>query len=95
MRRDTIIIGEKINGAIPGVKRAIESKDEEYIRSLAILQTEAGTEYLDICASTEPQLEEEALLWLMAVVQEAVDKPLRIDSPNPGIFELQRMAQYL
>ncbi|KGK91318.1 methyltetrahydrofolate:corrinoid methyltransferase [Desulfosporosinus sp. HMP52] len=82
-----IIIGEKINGTIPSVKKAIEQKDEEFIRDLALRQTEAGADYLDICASTSPEIEEETLIWLMHIVQNAVDTPLCIDSPNPLIIE--------
>lgn len=37
-----IIIGEKLNGAIPVVKKAIEEKDEAFIRDRAIAQAEAG-----------------------------------------------------
>ena len=82
-----IIIGEKINGSIPSVKKAIEQKDEEFIRKLAIKQAETGADYLDICASTAPEVEVETLKWLMDIVQNAVDKPLCIDSPNPRILE--------
>ncbi len=82
-----IIIGEKINGTIPGVKKAIQEKDEAYIRDLAIRQTEAGAHYLDICASTKPEIEAETLVWLMNIVQDAVDTPLCIDSPNPRVIE--------
>ena len=71
-----IIIGEKINGTIPSVKKAIEQKDEEFIRNLAIKQAEAGADYLDICASTAPDVEVDTLLWLMDIVQNAVDTPL-------------------
>lgn len=37
-----IIIGEKLNGAIPSVKKAINEKDEDFIRDRAIAQAEAG-----------------------------------------------------
>jgi 5-methyltetrahydrofolate--homocysteine methyltransferase len=77
-----IIIGEKINGTIPSVKKAIEAKDEGFIRNLAVQQAEAGADYIDVCASTSPDLEVETLKWLMDIVQSAVDTPLCIDSPN-------------
>lgn len=67
-----IIIGEKINGTIPSVKKAIEQKDEEFLRSLAIRQAEAGADYLDVCASTAPDVEVDTLIWLMDIVQNAV-----------------------
>ena len=52
-----IIIGEKINGTIPGVKRAIQERDEQYIVNLAVKQAEAGADYIDICADAMPEFE--------------------------------------
>lgn len=82
-----IIIGEKINGTIPSVKKAIEERDEDFIYNLAVKQAEAGADYIDVCAGTAPDVEVETLKWLMDVVQDAVDKPLCIDSPNPKTIE--------
>lgn len=82
-----IIIGEKINGTIPGVKKAIENRDEQFIRDLAIKQVEAGAHYIDVCASTAPEFEVQTLKWLMEIVQDAIDTPLCIDSPNPRAIE--------
>lgn len=82
-----IIIGEKINGSIPVVKEAIEKKDVAFIANLAVKQTEAGASFIDVCASTAPECEIETLKWLMDVVQDAVDTPLCIDSPNPRVIE--------
>lgn len=82
-----IIIGEKINGTIPSVKQAIEERNEDFIRELAIKQTEAGAHYLDVCAGTNPEIEEETLRWLMDIVQDTVDTPLCIDSPNAQTIE--------
>ena len=78
-----IIIGEKINGAIRAVKKAIEEKDAEFIRNRAIKQAEAGADYIDICASTTPDIEIDTLKWLIEIVQDAVEIPICIDSPNP------------
>ena len=82
-----IIIGEKINGTIPGVKKAIEERDEAFIRNLAVRQTEAGAAFNDVAAGTAPEKEVETLIWLMDIVQDAVDTPLSIDSPNAGAIE--------
>lgn len=82
-----IIIGEKINGSIPAVKRAIEGKNAALIRSLAIRQAEAGADYIDICAGTAPEKEPETLRWLMDIVQDTVAIPLCIDSPNARVIE--------
>ena len=50
-------------------------------------QAEAGADYIDVCAGTIPEIEVETLKWLMDIVQDAVDKPLCIDSPNPKTIE--------
>lgn len=81
-----ILIGEKINGAIPAVAAAIKDKNADIIRNLAIMQTDAGADYLDICAGTEPQLEYDTLKWLLDVVQSVTELPLCIDSPNPEML---------
>lgn len=82
-----IIIGEKINGTIPSVKNAIAERNEEFIRNLALKQTEVGADYLDVCASTAPEYEVETLIWLMNLVQDTVDTPLCIDSPNANVIK--------
>jgi cobalamin-dependent methionine synthase I len=80
-----IIIGEKINGAIPAVAEAIAKRDAQAIKELAISQTEAGANYIDVCASTNVEVELETIKWLIDIVQEAVDTPIAVDSPNAEI----------
>lgn len=82
-----IIIGEKINGTIPVVKEAIEKRDAAFIADRAIKQAQAGADYIDVCASTAPEIEIDTLKWLMDVVQDTTDVPLSIDSPNPRVIE--------
>lgn len=82
-----IIIGEKINGAIPSVAAAIENRDEAFIRNLARIQTEAGAQYLDVCAGTAQDKELATLEWLLDIVQDEADLPICVDSPDPNILE--------
>ncbi|MDR0601047.1 MAG: methyltetrahydrofolate cobalamin methyltransferase [Treponema sp.] len=82
-----IIIGEKINGSIPNMAKAIAEKNEDYIRNLAKRQSQAGANFIDVCASVQPDLEYETLKWLIGLVQEVTDTPISVDSPNPKIFE--------
>ncbi|MCO5385641.1 MAG: methyltetrahydrofolate cobalamin methyltransferase [Desulfosporosinus sp.] len=77
-----IIIGEKINGAIPSVAKAIAAKDADLIRKLAKDQSEAGAAFIDVCASVENSIELETIKWLIDLVQEVTDTPIAIDSPN-------------
>ena len=78
-----IIVGEKLNGSIPSVKKAIEERDEQKIRSLAVSQEEAGADYLDVCASVPEAIEEETLKWMLELVQEESGLPICLDSPSP------------
>lgn len=77
-----IIIGEKINGAIPGTAKAIAQRDAEFIRHLAQIQTAAGVDYIDVCASVENNVELETMKWLIDIVQEVTETPIAVDSPN-------------
>lgn len=88
-----IIIAEKINGTIPSVGKAIEEHNEEFIRDLAVRQSEAGADYLDVSASTAPEIEEKTMRWLIDIVQEVSDKPLCIDSPDPAL--LKKLMPYV
>lgn len=79
-----IIIGEKINGSRKQVAQAIAHRDVAAIEGLAIKQSEAGADWLDVNAGTHPDQEVDALLWLIEVIQSVVDTPLCLDSANPA-----------
>lgn len=78
-----IIIGEKINSTLKAVRPAMENYDAAAIKDLAKRQYEAGATYIDVNAGMFINDEPERLEWLVKTVQEAVDAPLAIDSPNP------------
>lgn len=79
-----IIIGEKINGAIPSVQKAITEKDGDFIRARAVMQAQAGADFIDVHASRKEQ-ESEILGWMIEQVQEVTDVPICIDSPDPEV----------
>lgn len=81
-----IIIGEKINGAIPSVKQAIADRNADLIRERTIAQDQAGAHFLDCAPSTAPELEYDAMVWLIDTMQSVTDKPLCIDSPNAQLL---------
>lgn len=76
-----IIIGEKINGAIPSVAKAIAEKNEDWIRDLAIRQTDGGADFIDVCSSVVDK-DVETLKWLIDLVQGVCDTKICIDSPS-------------
>lgn len=77
-----LIIGEKINSSRKDIKDIVESKNKEFIQGLAQKQVEGGAQMLDLNIGTIRKSEPENMKWLVKTVQEAVDVPLCIDSPN-------------
>ena len=81
-----IIIGEKINGAIPSVKQAIAEKNEALILERTLAQAKAGADFLDCAPSTATEIEYETMVWLIGLMQGCTDVPLCIDSPNARLL---------
>lgn len=81
-----IIIGEKINGAIPSIKQAIAERNEDLIVERTIAQTKAGANFLDCAPSTATDIEYDTMVWLIDLMQGASDVPLCIDSPNARLL---------
>ena len=78
-----LAIGERINTVRKTVLEAYERKDSEFFRQEAIRQAEAGADVIDINAGTDITVEPKNMAWAVSVVQDAIDLPLCIDSPNP------------
>lgn len=81
-----IIIGEKINGAIPSIKEAIAQRNEALIIERTKAQAEAGANYLDCAPSTSTDVEYETMVWLIQLMQGVTEVPLCIDSPNASLL---------
>ncbi|MDA8220989.1 methyltetrahydrofolate cobalamin methyltransferase [Desulfosporosinus sp.] len=82
-----LIIGELINTSRKAIKEAVENRDAAYIQQVAKEQVEAGANYVDINCGTMVFNEVEVMEWLVNTVQEVVQAPLCIDTPNPVAME--------
>lgn len=82
-----IIVGELINASRKPIAAAIEAQDAEAIKKIAREQHEAGSDYIDVNAGTFVGKEADYLEWLVKNVQEVVDGPCCIDSPDPRAIE--------
>ncbi len=78
-----LIVGEKINASLKGISEAVRSKDRVFIQDLAKRQINAGANALDVNVGTSLTSEAEDMRWMVKAVQEVVNCPLLIDSPNP------------
>lgn len=88
-----LIIGEKINSSRKNIQEMVGGKNKEFIQELARKQVEGGAQMLDLNIGTIRKNESENMKWLVKIVQEAVDVPLCIDSPNPEAIK-QGLAVY-
>ena len=80
-----IIIAEKLNGSIPSCGKAIAARDEAYIKKIAKQQADAGSSFIDVCASVNIG-ELETMKWMIDLVQSVTDLPISVDSPDVNVI---------
>ena len=82
-----LIVGELINASRKAIAEAIEKQDSAAIQTVAADQHQNGADYIDVNAGVFVGKEVEYLKWLVETVQETVDGPCSIDSPDPKAIE--------
>lgn len=85
-----IIVGEKINASQSAVCDIIVQRDAQGLVELARRQADAGAHYIDVNVGTgngSREDEMEAMDWAIRTIAESVDKPLCVDSADPGVLE--------
>jgi 5-methyltetrahydrofolate--homocysteine methyltransferase len=78
-----LVIGERINSSRKVIESAIRDQDAEFITSEARDQVDAGAHVIDVNTATLMEGEVESLKWAIQLIQDLVDIPICIDSPNP------------
>ncbi|KLU62722.1 5-methyltetrahydrofolate:corrinoid/iron-sulfur protein co-methyltransferase [Peptococcaceae bacterium CEB3] len=82
-----LIIGELINTSRKAIKPAVEQRDSAFIQNLAQKQVDAGAHYVDVNCGTLVHDEVQTMEWLVDTVQEAVSRPLCLDTPRAEAME--------
>ena len=77
-----ILIAEAINIMSKTIGPAIKERDAEPIKKLAVAETEAGVDYLDLNIGPARKSGDEIMDWLVNTVQGASDLPLSLDTSN-------------
>lgn len=91
---DIGVIGERINPTGKRrMKEALQSGNYDYILSLAIEQTQAGAQILDVNAGLPEINEAEILQHIISDLQAVTSLPLQIDSAVPAVIE-QAIRRY-
>lgn len=83
-----LVVGERINTSRKSILKAVQERDSRFIQEEAIQQVKAGANIIDVNAGTMREEEVASLEWLVKTVQEVVDVPLSLDSPDPAAIEI-------
>lgn len=82
-----LIIGERINASRKSIAEAISTRNVAFIQNEAKAQAMAGADYIDVNAGTFVGEEAKHLHWIIETIQEIIDLPLCIDSPDPSVIK--------
>ena len=82
-----LFVGELINASRKSIAKAIEEQDINVIQEAAKGQFANGASYIDVNAGVFGDDELTYIKWLVETVQQSVDAPCCIDSPNPKAIE--------
>jgi 5-methyltetrahydrofolate corrinoid/iron sulfur protein methyltransferase len=82
-----IVIGERINVMTKVLGAAMKTRDKKPIQEMAIAETKAGAEYLDLNLGPARRGGPELTQWIIKAVEEVSDLPLFIDTSNVEAIE--------
>jgi 5-methyltetrahydrofolate corrinoid/iron sulfur protein methyltransferase len=82
-----LLIGENLNVMVKKIGTAMKDKDPKPIQELAIAETEAGVDYIDINLGPARKGGGELMEWVVKIVQEVVDTPFYLDTINAEAIE--------
>ena len=82
-----LLMGESINGTRKQVAEAIQARDVEFIKTLAVDQVEAGASVLDVNGGVAGGDEIADMTWLIETVMGVTDMQLMVDSASAAVLE--------
>ncbi len=82
-----ITIAESINIMSKTIGPAIRERNKAPIQKMAVEETEAGADYLDLNLGPARKAGDEVMEWLVKTVEEVSDLPLFLDTTNPVAIE--------
>src|SRR4030042_44484 len=80
-------IGENLNVMGKSIGAAMKDRDPKPIQELAIAETKAGVDYIDINLGPARKGGGELMEWVVKTGQEVVDTPLYLDTINTEAIE--------
>jgi len=80
-------IGENLNVMVKKIGAAMKDRDPKPIQELAIAESNAGADYIDINLGPARKGGGDLMEWVVKTVQEVVDTPLYLDTINAEAIE--------
>jgi 5-methyltetrahydrofolate corrinoid/iron sulfur protein methyltransferase len=81
------LIGENLNIVSKTIGPALKERNAKPIQEIAIAETEAGMDYLDINIGPARKEGDKFMEWVVKTVQEVTNLPLSLDTTNPIAME--------
>jgi 5-methyltetrahydrofolate corrinoid/iron sulfur protein methyltransferase len=81
------LIGENLNIMSKKYGKALKERDAKTLQELAVIEAEAGMDYIDLNIGPAGKTGEEMMSWLVPVIHEVVDLPLALDTSNVKAIE--------
>lgn len=81
------IVGELINASRKKIRDDIKEKNYDVIAKVAKDQADHGADFIDVNAGIFVGKEADYVKWLIKTVQENVEVPCCIDTPDPKVLE--------
>jgi 5-methyltetrahydrofolate corrinoid/iron sulfur protein methyltransferase len=82
-----ILIGESINIMSKSIGPAMRERNAKPVQDMAIAETKAGVDYLDLNIGPARKAGDEMMKWVVETVQAVSSKPLSLDTTNPVAME--------
>lgn len=85
-----IIIGEKINATLTGIKSIVLKQDSAGLLDMAKIQAASGADFIDVNVGTGVGSREDeivAIKWAVKTIQGEIEIPLSIDSADPCVLD--------
>ncbi len=80
-------IGENLNIMSTRYGKALKERDPKPLQELAIQQTEAKMDWIDLNIGPAGKIGEELMTWLVPKIEEVTDVPLSLDTSNIKAIE--------
>lgn len=81
------IVGELINASRKSVGEAIKNGDSDFIKQLAMDQSKAGANYIDVNAGIFVGKEGDYMEWMIKNIKDVTKTPISVDSPDASVIE--------